>query len=76
MRLNYELGKEAQVRARLTDQTTRLDDQIARLESRERLARVAAALGMREPESFAAVTLPVERPPMPPHGLAFLNWPR
>jgi hypothetical protein len=76
MRLNYALGKEVQARARLADETTRLDDQIARLESRERLARVAAALGMHEPRSFAAVTLPVERPPVQPHGLAFLNWPR
>jgi cell division protein FtsL len=76
MRLNYELGKVKQERAQLIDQTSRLDDQIARLESRERLAQVAARLGMREPATFAAVVLPAPGPRTPPPGLAFLNWPR
>jgi hypothetical protein len=76
MRLNYELGKVAHQRAQLIDQTSRLDDQIARLESRERLAAVAASLGMHQPATFAAVSLPAPGPRTPPHGLAFLNWPR
>jgi cell division protein FtsL len=76
VRLNYALAKVAQERTQLLDRTSRLDDQIARLESRERLAAVAAGLGMRQPGTFADVAPPAADPRMPPRGLAFLNWPR
>ena len=35
-----------------------MTDNLAALESQERLARLAAQLGMREPEQFALVALP------------------
>ncbi len=73
-RLNYELAKTLQERARLIDETSRLDDGIARLSSRERLGAVAAALGMHEPQTFAEIALPVERHTEHSSGLAFLNW--
>ncbi|MFY9780982.1 MAG: hypothetical protein WAJ85_10800 [Candidatus Baltobacteraceae bacterium] len=76
MRLNYALGKVATERAQLLDRTSRLDEQIARLESPERLAAVAAELGMRQPATFADVSLPVSAPRTQPRGVAFLNWPR
>jgi cell division protein FtsL len=76
MRLNYELGKMVRERSRLVDETQRLDDQIAQLQSRDRLAAVAASLGMRQADTFVAVVVPLPERPAPPRRLAFLNWPR
>ncbi|GAC1396404.1 MAG: hypothetical protein NVS2B8_09030 [Vulcanimicrobiaceae bacterium] len=73
-RMNYELSRTMRDKARLVDESSRFDDQIARLESRERLARLAVSLHMHEPQSFAEVTLPVPQTPSIPHGLAFLPW--
>lgn len=72
-RLNYELAKSARERARLEDVSALLDDRIARMASRERLAQLAGRLGMRDPQTFADVTLPAEGAPAPT-GLAFLSW--
>jgi ABC-type Fe3+ transport system permease subunit len=71
-RMNYELARVDRERAALVEKSTQLDDTLARLRSRERLARVAASLGMHEPQTFAAITLPVEHPKPEPGGLAFL----
>jgi cell division protein FtsL len=72
--LNYSLANAESQRTVLQQDVQRLDDQIAHLESRERLAQVAAQLGMRDPARFEIVTL---APPVHNEGsggLAFLGW--
>lgn len=72
--LNYALATAEGQRTRLQGDVQRLDDQIAHLESRDRLAQVAAKLGMRDPAHFEIVTL---TPPVHDErtgGLAFLGW--
>ncbi len=59
--LNYSVAKADHERSVLQAQTTRLDDQISRLRSDDRLAAIAARLGMRDPAQFAIVTLPAVR---------------
>ena len=73
-RMNYDLSRAAREKTRSLDVSSRLDDKIARLASRERLARLAASLHMREQQTFAQVTLPAQRPETLPRGLAFLPW--
>ena len=46
----------------------------SRLESRERLSRLAAKLGMREAGTFAEVALPAPAQPPQPSGIALLSW--
>jgi hypothetical protein len=73
-RTSYDLARVTRERAALQDQTTRLDDTIARLESRDRLAVVAAKLGMTDPRTFAVVQLsPPVRTDAPSRGLALLS---
>ncbi len=56
-KLHYQsLGAEHQ-RANLQEETQRLDDEIARLSSRERLAALAAHLGMKDAATFSVVQL-------------------
>ena len=71
--LNYALGHASATRLGLLDETTRLDDQIAHLRSRERLADVAAKLHMHDPKTFAVVALPRPAASPPPSGIAFLG---
>jgi hypothetical protein len=73
-RMNYTLSENAQTEAKLTDQSARLADEISRLGSRERLAGIAAHLGMHEPQRFAEVSLPVEREVARSSGIALLPW--
>lgn len=73
-RMNYELSKNARAKTALVDESSRLDDKIARLVTRERLAVLATRLHMHEPQTFAQIALPVERTAPAPHGLAFLTW--
>jgi len=74
-RMNYELSKNAEAQATLAAESARLDDQIARLESRERLAALAAKLGMHDPQTFAAVVVPPVAARAPePRGIVFLSW--
>ena len=73
-RMNYDLSRATRENTHALDESSRLDDQIARLASRERLARLATSLHMREPQSFAQVTLPARRSEALPHGLDFLPW--
>ncbi|GAC1310536.1 MAG: hypothetical protein NVSMB21_18600 [Vulcanimicrobiaceae bacterium] len=73
-RMNYELSKTVRTETTLVDESSRLDDRIARMVTRERLALLAKRLGMREPESFARVAIPVEHPTPSTRGIAFLTW--
>ena len=73
-RLNYALAKSVRARAIATDASGRLDDEIARLSSRDRLGVLATRLGMHESQSFIALTLPHERHVEPPRGIALLDW--
>lgn len=53
--LNYRIERATHDRAALQEQTMRLDDRIAHLESRERLAELAMKMGMQEPHVYAVV---------------------
>jgi cell division protein FtsL len=77
--LSYALERATHERSILQDETLRLDDRIAGLESRDRLASVAAQLHMHDPSAYVVVTLPGPAAPAPArHGIAFLgtasNW--
>jgi cell division protein FtsL len=69
-RMSYELTRNAQTRAKLIDETTRLDERLEALESRERLAQIAKSLGMKESAALTVARLP--QPPSAPHGGTFL----
>jgi hypothetical protein len=72
--LNYALTRADAQKTELLAQTMRQDDRIAKLESRERLAALAARLNMHDPRTYAVVTLPVERrAPAPGRGIALLG---
>lgn len=72
--LNYALAKTTHVKTQLLEESLRLDDRIAKLQSRERLALLAARLKMRDPHVYAVVTIPaIQTPKPPPHGIAFLG---
>jgi cell division protein FtsL len=73
-RMNYTLSENAQTEATLTDQSARLADEISRLGSRERLAVIAARLGMHESQRFAEVSLPVRHDIERSSGIALLPW--
>jgi hypothetical protein len=60
-RLHYEIGHLQHQRAQLVDQTVRYEDEIASLESRDRLSALADSLGLREPRAYAIVVLPQPR---------------
>ncbi len=71
--LNYSLAQADARKVALQEETMRLDDRIAALQSRDRLAGVAARLRMHDPHIYAVVDVPrpVLRPPS--NGLAFLD---
>ncbi len=72
--MNYTLAKEEARKATLLAQTMRQDDRIAKLESRERLAALAARLGMHDPQIYAVATLPpAADEPAGGHGIALLG---
>lgn len=60
-RLTYEQSRLARTHARLVDDTARLDDEVAKLEARDRLAAIAAKLGMRESRRFDVAVMPAPR---------------
>jgi len=74
-RLNYEVGRAKQARARIGMEVVRGEDEIARLASREKLEAIAASLGMREPSAFAVVSLPPQhrQATRPARGVALLS---
>ena len=55
--LTYAVARAHHQREALQEETARLDDRIAALRSQERLAAIAAKLGMHESQQFALVTL-------------------
>ena len=55
--LTYSLAKAQHQREQLQEQTVRLDEQLATLQSDDRLAGIAAKLGMKDPQQFALVKL-------------------
>jgi hypothetical protein len=57
--LSYAVAKAAAQREALQEETMRLDDRIAALRSDDRLSVLAARLGMRDPQQFAIVRLPM-----------------
>ena len=73
-RMNYELSKNLRLETRLSDESARLDDEIQRLSSRERLGIIGAKLGMHEAENFAQISLPRESSGPQAAGIAFLPW--
>lgn len=56
--LNYAVAKVDRERSVLLGQTARLDDRLAKLRSDDRLAALAARLGMRDSAQYAIVSLP------------------
>lgn len=71
--LNYTLAHETQARLDLLEETQRLDDQIAHLGSRERLAALAAKMHLHDPHVYAVVPVPKPAATAPPNGIAFLG---
>lgn len=55
--LSYAVGKARVQREALLEATIRLDDRIAAMRSDDRLAAIAARLGMREPKRIAVVRI-------------------
>lgn len=72
---SYALSRAQAERTALIDENARLDDRIAQLRSRDRLADLAAKLGMHDPQSYAIVDVPAPRAPQGAHpsGIAFLG---
>jgi cell division protein FtsL len=54
---SYAVAKALAQREALEEETMRLDDRIAALRSDDRLAELAARMGMREPQTFAVVRI-------------------
>jgi cell division protein FtsL len=71
--LNYAVARAEHERAQLQSETLRLDDQLARLRSEQRLAAVAAKLQMKDPQQFALVKLPVHHAKPDGSHVAFLS---
>jgi hypothetical protein len=71
--LNYSLANVTQQKSALIEETMRLDDRIAQLESRERLAALAARLHMHDPGRYAVVEVPGPVVTPPSNGIAFLG---
>lgn len=55
--LSYALSRAHDHREALLEETMRLDDRIAALQSDERLSGIAARLGMQDPQRIAVVKL-------------------
>jgi cytochrome c-type biogenesis protein CcmH/NrfG len=71
--LNYSLAHVTQQKTALVEETMRLDDRIAQLQSRDRLADVAARLHMHDPHVYAVVDVPGPVVAPPSNGIAFLG---
>lgn len=71
--LNYAVAKAQLERSTLQSQTARLDDEVAKLSSDDRLAQVAAKLHMQYPQQFAQVSLPAPPRERAPSRLAFFS---
>jgi hypothetical protein len=60
--MTYAVSQAQEQRTQLQEQTARLDDRLMQMESQNRLAGIAARLGMHEPQTFAVVRVPAMRP--------------
>jgi cell division protein FtsL len=60
--LTYAVVKAQHDREALAEDDARLENRIASLRSDDRLAAIAAKLGMKEPQSFAVVKVPAATP--------------
>ncbi len=72
--LNYSLARAERDRTALLGDAQRRDEQIARLESPDRLAAVAGALQMHDPHVYAVVRILEPKPQPKPAGLAVFAW--
>jgi hypothetical protein len=71
--LNFALARASHDRAQLLEESQRLDDRIARLQSPERLAALATALKLHDPHVYAEVRVPEPKAQPKPTGLAFFG---
>jgi hypothetical protein len=71
--LNYSLAHATTHKLALLEETTRLDDRIAQLQSRERLADLASRLHLHDPHTYAVVDVPGPVVAPPSNGIAFLG---
>ncbi len=72
--LNYKLARVELQKLALQAETMRQDDRIAKLESRERLAALAARLKMHDPQMYAVISLPpAPSAPASDQGIALLG---
>jgi cell division protein FtsL len=71
--LNYSLAHATQQKIDLQEETMRLDDRIAQLQSRERLAALANKLHFHDPHVYAVVEVPGPVAAPPSNGIAFLG---
>lgn len=71
---SFALARAERTRTALVEETQRLDDRIARLQSPERLANLAAALKLHDPHVYAVVPVPKPKATAAPSGFAFLGW--
>jgi hypothetical protein len=71
--LNYSLAQATQTKSALVEETMRLDDHIAQLQSRERLADLAGRMNMHDPSRYAVVDVPGPVVAPPANGVAFLG---
>ena len=71
--LNYSLAQATQQKIELQEETMRLDDRIAQLQSRERLADLAVRLHFHDPHEYAVVDVPGPVVAPPANGIAFLG---
>jgi hypothetical protein len=75
-RVGYELARANHQRSALQEQTARLDDELDRLKTLDRLSDVAARLDMHDASTYVVVRLPQPRAGGEQergHGLAFLT---
>lgn len=72
--MNYALAHATADKTALQEETQRLDDRIAQLDSRDRLASIAATLHMHDPHVYAVVAQPLPaKAHVAPTGIAFLG---
>jgi hypothetical protein len=72
--LNYALVRTDRERIALLEDTQRLDEKIARLQSPDRLAALAAKLKLHDPHVYAVVRVPEPKPQPRPPGFALFAW--
>ena len=72
--LNYALVRTDLQRTALLEETQRLDERIARLQSPDRLAALAGKLKLHDPHVYAVVRVPEPKPQPRPTGFALFAW--